>query len=678
MSSTHVLGQIVAENDSESLDSVFFPSKEYHFAKESNFGGIVVGRRGTGKSAIFYKLKQETEGLKNTLLVARSPTEEDMLMLRASLKNRSQNYKISRVIIKICWKYAILMQLAKAISSHYKIKTSENAIQLAKFSAAWYAYGQNDCTQIAVFLETFPAENKEESLITLLNSKLQISRVQDLISAIMGKFSGSVLCITDRIDEGYIPDETGLALIAGIVNGTTEINHTLPKVKIIVFCRDNIFRALSKNDDDFTRNIEGQEIRLNWNESTLLDLVSRRISKYIFDLKVPPLEAWSKFVSPELHGKDGFRECLRNTLYRPRDIISLLNQAYNVSLAKGLDRIDRASIAAVSTDISSVRLADLIKEYGAIIPCLSALVKGFANSPSKLNYSDIERIVNVVKISTSDAAAMRDFDIFPLAIDIIQVLYTVGFIGWYNESQGSYIFCHDGKSIKSIVSPSTILLIHPCYWAALKIDDSRMSEAETKTIDDEYRIEIAEIGNAERDRFIGSLVSRIGLIEEGQKDASKFEEWCRDVINFGLKGHLKNVELHPNKNNTSRRDVVGTTMIDAGLGQRLSTDYGTRQLVFEVKNYVQPTINDYRQLQSYLTGHYGKIGILITRAEDDSLRKAGGELDWYKEALKDNKKILKLSARVIAKHLGKMRRGPAIDSLANYIESTIDRYDRVY
>jgi len=95
-----------------------------------------------------------------------------------------------------------------------------------------------------------------------------------------------------------------------------------------MFLRDNIFRAISKHDADYSRQIEGQAIRLHWDEYHLLNLTANRV-RYAFDLKEEQsIEVWNHVTCGSLSQREGFRRCLRLTLYRPRDLLVLLNNAF--------------------------------------------------------------------------------------------------------------------------------------------------------------------------------------------------------------------------------------------------------------------------------------------------------------------------------------------------------------
>lgn len=93
------------------------------------------------------------------------------------------------------------------------------------------------------------------------------------------------------------------------------------------FLRDNIFRSLSKEDPDYSRNIEGQVIRLHWDWAQLLMLSAKRM-KVAFKLDIEKDQrVWDRCTADDLKGRNGFKRCLQFTLYRP-GLLSLLNEAF--------------------------------------------------------------------------------------------------------------------------------------------------------------------------------------------------------------------------------------------------------------------------------------------------------------------------------------------------------------
>ena len=67
----------------------------------------------------------------------------------------------------------------------------------------------------------------------------------------------------------------------------------------------------------------------------------------------------------------------------------------------------------------------------------------------------------------------------------------------------------------------------------------------------------------------------------------------------------------------------------ADFGSGVLDDYGSRQVVFEVKNYEDLKIDDFRQSLSYSGRQYGRLVIIVHRSESEALnQRARG---WVKE-----------------------------------------------
>ncbi len=57
----NILGDIRAESDQKMLDQGFYETSDYHTLVASTERPVVVGRRGTGKTALSYHLKKYYE-----------------------------------------------------------------------------------------------------------------------------------------------------------------------------------------------------------------------------------------------------------------------------------------------------------------------------------------------------------------------------------------------------------------------------------------------------------------------------------------------------------------------------------------------------------------------------------------------------------------------------------------
>jgi hypothetical protein len=380
-----------------------------------------------------------------------------------------------------------------------------------------------------------------------------------------------------------------------------------------------------------------------------------------------------------MRGREGFRLALKLTLYRPRDILVLLNEAFLRANSKGRSEIVLEDIDATAKTISVNRLNDLNKEYEYIFPSLADFTGSFYGCDAELTFSDsVGRIDTILKKDCLEKRKQQDIFLFDDSRQVLQRLYSVGFVGIHNEQSASFVFCHDGKDPDREFSEKTRLLVHPCYWLALATSRADLNLDEAEDIHDEYDIEISSETKNQRNKRIETLLQELENIEEGANGAHDFEGWCLKSLKIIMAGSLCNVELHPNKNALQQRDIVATNLEETRFWSRALKDYNTRQVIFEIKNFKDLGSQEYRQLHSYLCNDYGSLAFIVTRSVNNNLER-GKELNWARELYSEHRKIvIKLSVKFLQKHLKKIRNPQKHDALDKELNSLLDTYVRKY
>lgn len=240
----NILGDVRAEADTEMLDAAFYETPDYKTLLETSDRTVVVGRRGTGKSALAYILEKHWKKSDKTDVIHLTADEDQIIGMRPIISLFGDSFKLIRAGAKVAWRYAFLMEIAIVLSRRYKFKKSDGADFLETHVGRWRANQYGFCARM-----------KE-------------------------KLRG----VVDSLDEGYEPDQIGIGLLDGLINAIIDLNTRFPQLRTIIFLRDNIFRAISKHDPDFSRNIEGQTLRLHWDEYHLFNLVTKRL-KVAFSIK---------------------------------------------------------------------------------------------------------------------------------------------------------------------------------------------------------------------------------------------------------------------------------------------------------------------------------------------------------------------------------------------------------
>jgi hypothetical protein len=680
MEHANPLGDLRAEAD-RLLAQSFLETPDYTMLLATTERFIVVGRRGTGKSALFLMFTKYWSNDKHCSLIRWSPEEDQVLGLRPVFRHFGEAFTPIKAACKTATEAALLLDFLGALSAHYKFHKSPSADYVFSRLHAWKQSGQDTTERLRRTIQSHLADDQAPELqVANLGHALELQKLRDALHDALEATGQTCVLLVDRLDEGYQADTLGTAIIDGIIHAISSLKTRFPSLKPVLFVRDNIFRSVERDDPDFSRSIEGQYVRLHWDDQLLLALVAKRL-RAAFSLSIDKdLRAWDHCVAPALQSLDGFRQCLALTLYRPRDLIALLNESFYHAHRHGRPSLELEDIKSTARQISSHRLDDLIKEYAQILPGLRHMVAAFSNGePSLTMRRAFDIATHLRDTAPPDRAIQTELAIFGDPDNIIRLLYGIGFLGVRDKTTGRFVFCHDGRTPDRALVDEDEVLIHPCYWMALNLTRSALERDAAQEIYDEYSIEVSSEATDLRKKRLGQLVAQLDSISPGPDDARAFEEWCLSALRVLFASPLRNIVLHPNKSTPSRRDIVATNLAENGAWRRVLDDYGSRQVVFEVKNYDGHDRQDYSQVLSYLGGDYGNIGFIVCRDPDETLKKNSPSMDTMREMYRNHKKlIVRLSARSLRNNLSKLR-SPTKNSVGDsYLNKILDAYQRLY
>ena len=677
-----VLGDLTAEGDNAALQSSFLETPDYRSLLESDDATIVVGRRGTGKSALFLRLAKEWGSGKASHVITIAPDDFQVIGLRAVLAPFESKFNYVKAAARILWRYTLLVEMLAHLSKNYKsrelLSTQARALDHVR---RWSNDGKSILQKLSnKAMSVIGRPESLERAIADLPIQLELQELETTFEKVLETSNLTIHILIDRLDEGYEPDHLGTGIISGVAGAITDLNKKYERVRAVIFLRDNIARALAKLDPDYSRNIEGETLRLHWDSYQLLNLVALRLKRAFAIEAEQSQRIWDRCTANELKTLDGFKKCLQFTLYRPRDLLLLLNKAYYEAGRKDRSIIIPEDVESSAKTISQNRLDDLCKEYNKIFPSIEVATRVFANQSPELTYvaalEQVDKVFSNVELDSSPAIASDATILQPEGM--VRALYSVGFIGVHDPASNSFTFCHDGNNPNKEFVHTDKVLVHPCYWIALNLTKNALEPEEAEEINDEYEIHVSSLTPAIRAHRIGELIGELHKIPLGHDGSSEFEEWCASSLQTIFASHLSNIEPKPNKAAVQRRDIVGTNLSKSSAWARINQDYETRQVVFEVKNFKDIGSDEFRQLGSYLNGQYGSLGFVITRDDDESLR-AGPELDWVREmALTQGKLVVKLTGSTLCRLLSKLRSPEKHDAIDKALNNILDTYERVY
>jgi len=675
----NVLGDVRAEHDKSMLDAAFYDWQDHKILSEASDRYLVVGRRGTGKSALTYKLNEEWRAQKDFVVVV-APNEEDVIGLRATAKKFGNTLPRIRAAVKTGWRYALVMEIAEKLSKYYKTQQLiSDAAPLNNALKQWESLGGTIVSRLKKTLQSVIVAGEEpEESISELAARLKVNEITTQLCQVLNQSNRRVMVLIDRLDEGYEPDEIGIAIVDGIIYGSDDLRQKADLIKTFLFLRDNVFRAIQTLDQDFTRNIEGSVLRLHWDVQELFHMVCKRL-RAAFSIDIESnARVWNSVTANELHGIQGFKSVLRMTLYRPRDLISLLNTAfYNASKANRRHLIEE-DLTSSASHISQIRFDDLRKEYLSVFPGITEVTRALATLGAQFTVADAKQVLSTVSAQTQDIHLAQHFAIMGATEEILKSLYGIGFLGLVDKTSGNAIFSHDGKKPDHLFEHNTLVMIHPCYRGALGINLDASDQNSAEQIYDEYDITISSEVKEQRNKLIGRLISELDGIEKGSEDASLFADWAKRSIELIAARKLQNSQLRSEESRTATRELTSANRALEGFWLRILKDYSSSQIMFSVINSEKLSPDDYRKLSSRLTTDFGTIAFIICRDPQKELSK-GGELEVFQEMHQKNQKLLiKLTSSFLIGLLSKLRSPQKYDQIDEALSKHLDGYLRLY
>lgn len=394
----------------QNLESYFLDQNYWREIIESD-KFYVIGRKGTGKSAIYKWLysKQSTKGTLIENLSFNSFPFEKLLRLSDDDFTRPNQYQS-------IWKYIILTEICKLI----KIDQREREISDSLREIIHYMdfrFGNNlqdlhstitskvNKTSSGLAIQGFGIKggvDKSKTFnVTELDNITEINKgLQILIFEYLNHSNLSYYLQFDQLDDNYtlyVKNRKYFEAIISLFKVIYDLNNNLKSVtnkcKIIAYVRSDIYKNFPSVDADsakfnyHTFNIVWhiKELSVN-NNSRLKDMINLRIKKSTKTGYSDPLQILFK---PEDIGlktgnakiQDPFNYILNRSLYRPRDIIQFCIQIQEAIARIGV--LDYKTIINAERFYSRWLLDELANE---ISPLLSA--------PAKNLYSFLRKLGN--------------------------------------------------------------------------------------------------------------------------------------------------------------------------------------------------------------------------------------------------------------------------------------------
>ncbi|NQU85594.1 MAG: hypothetical protein HQ541_07520 [Mariniphaga sp.] len=466
-------GEFQAEHEEDKIDQYYIETRTIPDFVGKNIN-IVVGRKGVGKTALLYHMRNELELSKKSHVCTIKPITFDLEGLIYLLENIPERFERS-YLIETTWKFLIYTELAISVYKNILNKppylVSEDQFKFVDFIE------ENDdifIEDISIRLEQqFQNVSFKEFGETIKSFKVRISEIlhSDILGKIRNRLNNlfednrKIVVLIDNLDKSWKKDSRLeiqsrwilglLGVTERIVKDFTAFNNQKNKYSfhLTIFLRSDIFKYVLEYSREPDK-IEHTRLFLNTPE-VLYRIIEERVFK-LSDIEVYPEDLWSKFICEEIGGKKIKEYIFERIIPRPRDIIYLFIKSKESAVLKGHSKIERDDVEHGYSEYSKWFLRSVLVEDGITINQMENFLDEFFGSNEIIKKKTI--IENMIK---SDIPSTSDEKVEKF-IDHLSDLSILG-----REIDGNnYVFDYDlegSKKIKRLAKKygSNNYLIHP-------------------------------------------------------------------------------------------------------------------------------------------------------------------------------------------------------------------------
>ena len=465
-------GDDSAEKD-ENLLSYFVSTESYNrLSRKSK--SLIIGRKGSGKSALRKKLESDCISQNDTHVINISPKYSS---IRNIINDKSLRESFGEeIFFQHSWLRQMMLDALCMFGHKAKSSYATDSMAYARNIAKELNRTSKDIVEnISDILSRIKvkAGNLGELGLQLEKELRNVADVDSLEHHLkeIASSGAKTIIMVDDLDLGWDNTEVSNNLLLGLLAASSYLMALSSNIHVFIYLREDVYSILMEKTQhsDKYRNIE----RIRWDTDSLISLLAKRI-RHNYDEAKESLDSDEFYaVFPKTIGTHNTDNWLvERTLSRPRELIQI-SRFYTEGL-EGNTSDDKVLKSCEST-YSSWKLDDLATEYSNQYPGLADIFSfwktKFFRHKYHLSYDDItEKIFQIFDEATinqtwfNELAVQANFDGF------LSVLFEIGFIGDFvlggeggSKTFYSYADRHEPRFNE--------VQIHPCFRTAVNTVD---------------------------------------------------------------------------------------------------------------------------------------------------------------------------------------------------------------
>jgi hypothetical protein len=468
------LGDVAAENEIQGLRSYFVRTSQYSDAKRG-LARLVTGRKGSGKTAIFYAVRDSIPRSPAHLVLDLKPEGHQFTKLReivlAALTPGLQEHTLAAF-----WNYILLCELAQKIRDYDYTWAQRDPDRRQRFERVLEVYSRQVSAdagdfserllrQVDSITERFGASGRGQGLtggeLTQILFHGEIKELDDALAPYLEE-KAAVWVLVDNLDKFWPTrgaSSSDILILRSLLEATRKLQRQLEGRNVefhsLVFLRNDIFDHLLRETPDRGKDTA---ITLDWNDPEVFkEIVVQRV-RASSEHDGTFTDLWPLLITQHVGAQDSFIWMVERTLMRPRDLLNFLHRAVGVAINRGHEVVTEDDLLKAEESYSEDLLLGTAWELQDVNPDAIDILYRFDRQPARLSYAEV-------------ASLMRD----GAGIDIdavIELLVWFGFLGVTEHGEEDPRYSYQVRyNVEKLLTPirrgTAEFTVHPAYRRAL-------------------------------------------------------------------------------------------------------------------------------------------------------------------------------------------------------------------
>ena len=406
-------GDPTAENEASDLAEYFLETEAYQRALNAD-ANVIVGRKGSGKTAVFLQVRDRTRIDKSNIVIDLMPDGHQLIKLKEFMLDQL-GLGARKEVIAAFWQYVMWLEVAykllekdaqRALRDHVLLPKYNELERLFKsrvdtgagdFSERLRRLSENVITRFEQNHSKEDGKNLNSSDVIRIIYGEDLHRLREAVSDYL-RVKGFVFFLFDNLDRFWTPggfDSDDALIIVGLTEAMQEITRRLKRARLdfrwVIFVRSDVYEFLVRGMADYGK-LSVQS--LEWiDRDLLLELFKRRVSAGVLEKNLSWSHLWEAISVPEIEGKPALKYLIDGSLMRPRYLIRLFETARRRAITFGRTKLDASDYQMALTELGWQVMEDLDREIADLVPNGADLLFEIVQAVDDLTASKFRYIV---------------------------------------------------------------------------------------------------------------------------------------------------------------------------------------------------------------------------------------------------------------------------------------------